>query len=163
MLAPLRTLVKEIHNKIQFIILDYFLPVFSLKCLYPQMPDNSIKEISKAQSRYFPLCYFYVRPKREWWVFKYSGTSVLVVNSLWNSWQVPKPMRTAWWSICSRGAASWLIQVLASDTSPNQAPSAETFFSRQNVTSTGFDEVWSHRVRGVTVSRKGDFNLYSSH
>ena len=34
----------------------------------------------------------------------------------------------------------WLIQVLPCAMSPEQVPSAETFFSCQNVTSTGFDK-----------------------
>ena len=51
-----------------------------------------------------------------------------------------------WWSIFSQGAASWFTQVLASATSPEQALSAETFFSHQNVMSTEFNKFWSWRV-----------------
>ena len=47
-----------------------------------------------------------------------------------------------WWSIFSCGVVSWCIQVLASAMSPEQVPSAETFFPHQNVTSTWFEEFW---------------------
>ena len=55
-------------------------------------------------------------------------------------------MSTKRWSIFSCGTVSWLTQILASARSPKQAPSAETLFSHQKVTSTGFDELWSRRV-----------------
>ena len=40
----------------------------------------------------------------------------------------------------------WLIQILASSTSPEQVLSAETFFSCQNVMRTGSDKFWSQCV-----------------
>ena len=56
-------------------------------------------------------------------------------------------MSTEWWSIFSCRVALWLTKVLASATSPEQAPNAETFFSRQNATSTGFDTFRSQGAR----------------
>ena len=47
-----------------------------------------------------------------------------------------------WWSSFSCRVVLWFIQVLASVASPKQALSAETLFSRQNATSTGFDRSW---------------------
>ena len=50
------------------------------------------------------------------------------------------------WNISSYWVAPWLIEVLASVTSSDKAPSAETIFSHQNMMSTVFDELWSQWV-----------------
>ena len=77
---------------------------------------------------------------------KYSGTSVHIINSFQNWGWVLKLTSTKGWSIFSCRAAAWNIPVLASVTSLERAPSAETLFSHQNATSTGCDEFWSRQV-----------------
>ena len=83
---------------------------------------------------------------------KYRSTSVFVVNLFWNLRWVLKSVSTDWWSIFLCGVVLWLIQVLASATSPEQVPSAETFFSLVTVWLVqGLKDSKVEEHRGMTV------------
>ena len=84
-------------------------------------------------------------------LWKCRGTSILIGNSLRNSWWVPKPTSTEWWSSFSCRVALWLIPV------PTKCWVLIQFFSDQNVMSTRFDEFWSRAVLRYDCTYKQKF------